>query len=139
MVPNTSISYVNGSGWCSVTLGTTESNTGKPINVSCSSNTGTDSRACRIYLKYDNKTTSGYIYVTQNSSITVRVWNQENSEKTCGHYIVLLCKDHGPGRWHGVILDTYNKVIPANGYIDVSDTSELTLNTGNWTYYTSGS
>ena len=139
LVPNTSIAYVNGSGWCSVTLGTTESNTGKPINVSCSSNTGTDSRACRIYLKYDNKTTSAYIYVTQKSSITVRVWNQENSEKTCGLYIVLLCKDHRQGLWHGVILDTYNKVIPANGYIDVSDTSELTLNTGNWTYYTSGS
>lgn len=141
LVPNTSIAYVNGSGWCSVTLGTTENNTGKPINVSCSSNTGTDSRACKIYLKYDNKTTSGYIYVTQNSNnITVRVWNQENSEKTCDHYIVLLCKDHGPGRWHGIILDTYNKVIPANGYIDVSDTSELTLNTtGKWTYYTSGS
>ena len=140
LVPNTSIAYENGSGWCSATLGTTESNTGKPINVSCSSNTGTDSRACRIYLKYDNKTTSAYIYVTQKSSITVRVWNQENSEKTCGLYIVLLCKDHRQGLWHGVILDTYNKVIPANGYIDVSDTSELTLNTAApWDYYTSGS
>lgn len=139
LVPNTSIAYENGSGWCSATLGTTESNTGKPINVSCSSNTGTSSRACRIYLKYDNKTTSGYIYVTQKSSITVRVWNQENSKKTCDQYIVLLCKDHGPGRWHGVILDTYNKVIPANGYIDVSDTSELTLKTDKWTYYTTGS
>lgn len=142
LVPNTSIAYENGSEWCSVTLGATESNTGKPINVSCSSNTGTASRACRIYLKYNNKPTpvDQYIYVTQKSSITVRVWNQENSEKTCGQYIVLLCKDHGPGHWHGVILDTYNKVIPANGYIDVSDTSELTLNTGGkWTYYTSGS
>ena len=141
LVPNTSIAYENGSEWCSVTLGATESNTGKPINVSCSSNTGTASRACRIYLKYNNKPTKveQYIYVSQNSSITVRVWNQENSEKTCDQYIVLLCKDHGPGLWHGVILDTYNKVIPANGYIDVSDTSELTLNTSNWTYYTSGS
>lgn len=67
LVPDTSIAYENGSGWCSATLGTTESNTGKPINVSCSSNTGSASRACKIYLKYDNKTTSGYIYVSQNA------------------------------------------------------------------------
>lgn len=68
LVPNTSIAYENGSEWCSVTLGATESNTGKPINVSCSSNTGTASRACRIYLKYNNKTTKvdQYIYVSQN-------------------------------------------------------------------------
>lgn len=68
LVPNTSIAYENGSEWCSVTLGATESNTGKPINVSCSSNTGTDSRACRIYLKYNNKPTKveQYIYVSQN-------------------------------------------------------------------------
>ena len=68
LVPNTSIAYDNGSGWCSVTLGATESSTGKPINVSCSSNTGTSSRACRIYLKYNNKTTEvdQYIYVLQN-------------------------------------------------------------------------
>ena len=57
LVPNTSIAYDNGSGWCSATLGATESSTGKPINVSCSSNTGTASRACRIYLKYNNKST----------------------------------------------------------------------------------
>ena len=68
LVPNTSIAYDNGSGWCSVTLGATESSTGKPINVSCSSNTGTSSRACRIYLKYNNKSTAvdQYIYVSQN-------------------------------------------------------------------------
>ena len=68
LVPNTSIAYENGSEWCSVTLGATESSTGKPINVSCSSNTGTSSRACRIYLKYNNKTTEvdQYIYVSQN-------------------------------------------------------------------------
>ena len=68
LVPNTSIAYDNGSGWCSVTLGATESSTGKPINVSCSSNTGTASRACRIYLKYNNKPTAvdQYIYVSQN-------------------------------------------------------------------------
>ena len=68
LVPNTSIAYDNGSGWCSVTLGATESSTGKPINVSCSSNTGTSSRACRIYLKYNNKPTAvdQYIYVSQN-------------------------------------------------------------------------
>lgn len=68
LVPNTSIAYDNGSGWCSVTLGATESSTGKPINVSCSSNTGTSSRACRIYLKYNNKPTAvyQYIYVLQN-------------------------------------------------------------------------
>lgn len=68
LVPNTSIAYDNGSGWCSVTLGATESSTGKPINVSCISNTGTSSRACRIYLKYNNKTTEvdQYIYVLQN-------------------------------------------------------------------------
>lgn len=68
LVPNTSIAYDNGSGWCSVTLGATESSTGKPINVSCSSNTGTASRACRIYLKYNNKPTAvdQYIYVLQN-------------------------------------------------------------------------
>lgn len=68
LVPNTSIEYVNGSGWCSVTLGATESSTGKPINVSCSSNTGTSSRACKIHLKYNNKPTEvqQYIYVSQN-------------------------------------------------------------------------
>lgn len=68
LVPNTSIEYVNGSGWCSVTLGATESSTGKPINVSCSSNTGTASRACKIYLKYNNKPTEvqQYIQVSQN-------------------------------------------------------------------------
>lgn len=68
LVPNTSIEYVNGSEWCSVTLGATESSTGKPINVSCSSNTGTASRACKIYLKYNNKSTEveQYIYVLQN-------------------------------------------------------------------------
>lgn len=68
LVPNTSIAYDNGSGWCSVTLGATENSTGKPINVSCSTNTGTSSRACRIYLKYNNKTTEvdQYIYVSQN-------------------------------------------------------------------------
>lgn len=68
LVPNTSIAYENGSEWCSVTLGATESSTGKPINVSCSSNTGTASRACRIYLKYNNKPTTvdQYIYVSQN-------------------------------------------------------------------------
>lgn len=68
LVPNTSIEYVNGSEWCSVTLGATESSTGKPINVSCSSNTGTASRACKIYLKYNNNTTEKeqYIYVLQN-------------------------------------------------------------------------
>lgn len=68
LVPNTSIEYVNGSGWCSVTLGATESSTGKPINVSCSSNTGTSSRACKIHLKYNNKSTEvqQYIYVSQN-------------------------------------------------------------------------
>ena len=67
LVPNTSIAYDNGSGWCSVTLGATESSTGKPINVSCSSNTGTASRACRIYLKYNNNTnTQQYIQVSQN-------------------------------------------------------------------------
>lgn len=68
LVPNTSIEYVNGSEWCSVTLGATESSTGKPINVSCSSNTGTASRACKIYLKYNNKPTEvqQYIYVSQN-------------------------------------------------------------------------
>lgn len=67
LVPNTSIEYVNGSEWCSVTLGATESSTGKPINVSCSSNTGTSSRACRIYLKYNNNTNrEQYIYVSQN-------------------------------------------------------------------------
>lgn len=68
LVPNASIEYVNGSEWCSVTLGATESSTGKPINVSCSSNTGTASRACKIYLKYNNKPTEveQYIYVSQN-------------------------------------------------------------------------
>ena len=67
LVPNTSIAYDNGSGWCSVTLGATESSTGKPINVSCSSNTGTASRACRIYLKYNNNTNiQQYIQVSQN-------------------------------------------------------------------------
>lgn len=67
LVPNASIEYVNGSEWCSVTLGATESSTGKPINVSCKSNTGTASRACKIYLKYNNKPTEveQYIQVSQ--------------------------------------------------------------------------
>lgn len=84
LVPNTSIAYDNGSGWCSVTLGATESSTGKPINVSCSSNTGTASRACRIYLKYNNKPTAvdQYIYVSQNGKESWTITSPYDTYKT---------------------------------------------------------
>lgn len=66
LVPDTSIAYENGSGWCSVTLGTTENNTGKSINVTCINNTDTTSRSCKIYLKYNTNKTAGYISVIQS-------------------------------------------------------------------------
>lgn len=63
---DTSLQYLQGSGWLSVSLQNNDDTTKKIIFTTLSENNSASVRNCRVYLKNSKYTTSKYILVSQN-------------------------------------------------------------------------